>query len=143
MDDYMERGSLTWRQAEALRQLLPEGTPIEHLSRWKAAGLIRVVGTPNAARASGTPRAGWRREGVPHPARGRSAQPGQPTTTPAGYFHCAPRGHRSTTPTPSHRRSATFGGRFREAFRKRLPFSCARGGFLMGQGGRGIGKRGA
>jgi hypothetical protein len=52
MDDYMERGSLTWRQAEALRQLLPEGTPIEHLSRWKAAGLIKLH-APNAA---------WRRE---------------------------------------------------------------------------------
>jgi hypothetical protein len=34
MEDYLEPGSLTWRQAEALRRLLPEGTRIEHLSRW-------------------------------------------------------------------------------------------------------------
>jgi hypothetical protein len=42
VDDYLEPGSLTWRQADALRRLLPEGTRIEHLSRWEAAGLIRL-----------------------------------------------------------------------------------------------------
>ena len=52
MDDYLEPGSLTWRQAEALRRLLPEGTRIEHLSRWEAAGLIRLH----------SPHAAWRRE---------------------------------------------------------------------------------
>jgi hypothetical protein len=52
MDDYMERGSLTWRQAEELRRLLPEGTRIEHLSRWEAAGLIKLH----------SPHAAWRRE---------------------------------------------------------------------------------
>jgi len=51
-DDYMEPGTLTWRQAEELRRLLPEGTPIRHLSRWEAAGLIKLL-DPNAR---------WRRE---------------------------------------------------------------------------------
>ena len=52
MDDYLEPGSLTWRQAEALRRLLPEGTPIGHLNRWEAAGLIKMH----------SPHAAWRRE---------------------------------------------------------------------------------
>ena len=54
MEDYLEPGSLTWRQAEALRRLLPEGTRIriEHLSRWEAAGLIKMY----------SPHAAWRRE---------------------------------------------------------------------------------
>jgi hypothetical protein len=52
MDDYLEPGSLTWRQAEALRRLLPEGTPIGHLSRWEAAGLIKMH----------SPHAAWKRE---------------------------------------------------------------------------------
>jgi hypothetical protein len=52
MEDYLEPGSLTWRQAEALRQLLPEGTRVEHLSRWEAAGLIKMH----------SPHAAWRRE---------------------------------------------------------------------------------
>jgi hypothetical protein len=52
MDDHLEPGSLTWRQAEALRQLLPEGTPICHLSRSDAAGLIQLH----------SPHAAWRRE---------------------------------------------------------------------------------
>ena len=52
MDDYLEPGSLTWRQAEELRRVLPKGTRIEHLSRWAAAGLIRLR----------SPHAAWRRE---------------------------------------------------------------------------------
>ena len=52
MDDHLEPGSLTWRQAEALRRLLPEGARIEHLSRWGAAGLIKMH----------SPHAAWRRE---------------------------------------------------------------------------------
>jgi hypothetical protein len=52
MDDHLEPGSLTWRQAEELRRLLPEGTPICHLSRSDAAGLIRLH----------SPHAAWRRE---------------------------------------------------------------------------------
>jgi hypothetical protein len=51
MEDYLEPGSLTWRQAEELRRLLPEGTPIGHLSRYEAAGLIKLH----------TPTAAWRR----------------------------------------------------------------------------------
>ena len=48
MDDkWLEPGSLTWRQAEELRRLLPEGTPTAHLSRYAAAGLIRLH-SPNA-----------------------------------------------------------------------------------------------
>jgi hypothetical protein len=38
--------------AQALRRLLPEGTRIEHLSRWEAAGLIQMH----------SPHAAWRRE---------------------------------------------------------------------------------
>ena len=54
MDDYLEPGSLTWRQAEELRRLLPEGTRIriEDLSRSEAAGLIKMH----------SPHAAWRRE---------------------------------------------------------------------------------
>ncbi len=39
MDD---DGTLTWRQALELRRLLPEGTRIDHLSRWEATGLIAL-----------------------------------------------------------------------------------------------------
>ena len=39
---------LTWRQAVELQRLLPKGTPIGHLSRYKAAGLIKLH-SPNAA----------------------------------------------------------------------------------------------
>ncbi len=52
MDDYFEPGSLTWVQAEELRRLLPDGTPISHLSRYEAAGLIRLH----------SPTATWRQE---------------------------------------------------------------------------------
>jgi hypothetical protein len=48
MDDFLEPGSLTWVQAMELRRLLPEGTPIGHLSRYEAAGLIQLH-TPTAA----------------------------------------------------------------------------------------------
>jgi hypothetical protein len=51
-NDYLEPGSITWRQAEELRRLLPEGTPIGHLSRYQAPGLIKLH-DPNAR---------WRRE---------------------------------------------------------------------------------
>jgi hypothetical protein len=51
MDD-RDSDPLTWRQAEALRRLLPPGTPIHHLTRREAAGLI-VMHSPNAP---------WRRE---------------------------------------------------------------------------------
>ena len=48
MDDkWLEPGSLTWRQEEELRQLLPKGTPVMHLSRYEAAGLIHLH-SPNA-----------------------------------------------------------------------------------------------
>jgi hypothetical protein len=46
------RGSLTLFQALALERLLPEGTPISHLSRYKAAALIQLH----------DPDAPWRRE---------------------------------------------------------------------------------
>ena len=52
MDDYLESGSLTWRQADTLRRLLPEGTPIDRLSRYDAARLIKLH----------DPLAAWRRE---------------------------------------------------------------------------------
>jgi hypothetical protein len=51
-EEWMEPGSLTWRQALELRRLLPEGTEVGHLSRYEAAGLIRLH----------SPHARWRRE---------------------------------------------------------------------------------
>jgi hypothetical protein len=46
-DDYLQPGSITWRQAEALRRLVPAGTPIGLLSRYEAAGLLKLA-DPNA-----------------------------------------------------------------------------------------------
>jgi hypothetical protein len=44
MDDaYLEPESITLRQAEALRRLLPEGSNVSHLSRYEAAGLIKLL----------------------------------------------------------------------------------------------------
>jgi hypothetical protein len=49
MDDrYFQPGSVHWRQSEALRRLLGEDTPTADLSRYEAAGLIKLH-NPNAA----------------------------------------------------------------------------------------------
>ncbi len=51
-DDYLEPGSITWQQDVQLRRWLPKGTELGRLSRYEAAGLIKLL-DPNAA---------WRRE---------------------------------------------------------------------------------
>jgi hypothetical protein len=56
MEDPFEPGSVYWRQSEALKRLLGEDTPTGHLSRYEAAGLIRLH-DPNAAWRSKPPTA--------------------------------------------------------------------------------------
>jgi hypothetical protein len=41
-DNSLEPGSLTWRQALALRRLLPEGTRTDHWTRQAAATFIQL-----------------------------------------------------------------------------------------------------
>ncbi len=52
MKKYLEPGSLTRYQAEKLECLLPEGTPISHLSCYQAAAMIKLH----------DPTAAWRQE---------------------------------------------------------------------------------
>ena len=54
MEDPFEPGTVHWQQSEALKRLLGENTPTGHLSRYEAAGLIRLH-DPDAAWRSKPP----------------------------------------------------------------------------------------